>query len=84
MTSSAGPAGLKRYGNRSGHSGVVAYAISADAIVVEFQDGWKYEYTKRSAGAVTITTMHRLAAAGRGLSTFISRQVRDAYERKYR
>lgn len=56
----------------------------AKSIVVQFVDGWKYEYTSRSAGAETIARMHRLAVVGRGLSGFISMHVREAYARKFR
>ena len=75
---------MQRYANLSGNSGVVAYELSTEGIVVKFVDGWKYEYTRRSAGADTIATMRRLAASGRGLSGFISRHAREAYARKFR
>ena len=76
--------GMKRYANLSGESGVVAYESRATSIVVQFQDGWKYEYTRHSAGADKVAMMKELAAAGRGLSTFIARDVKDAYGRKFR
>jgi hypothetical protein len=75
---------MQRYGNLSRGSGVVAYAIRPDAIEVKFQDGWIYLYTHASAGAANIETMKTLAAAGKGLSTFISRQVRHRYQSKRR
>ena len=75
---------MKRYRNLSRDSGVVAYELSAGRIVVQFRDGWKYEYTDQSAGAAAVATMHKLAVAGRGLSTFISTHVRKAYARKFR
>ena len=75
---------MKRYGNLSGNSGVVAYELLPGRIVVQFQDGWKYEYTERSAGKAAIATMHRAAVAGRGLSSFIATSVRDRYTRKFK
>ena len=75
---------MEPYGNRAGDSGVTAYQLFREGIVVQFQDGWKYEYTKQSAGADAIETMHRLATSGRGLSSFISVNVRKAYRRKFR
>lgn len=75
---------MESYRNLSGESGVVAYELLPSAIVVQFNNGWKYEYTERSAGASAVATMHRLARAGRGLSGFISMNVRDAYTRKFR
>lgn len=75
---------MNRYGNLSGSSGVTRYELGSDRIVVQFKDGWKYEYTVQSAGADAIATMQTLATAGRGLSTFISTLVRDAYAKKFR
>ncbi|KHS35163.1 hypothetical protein QT199_015165 [Xanthomonas phaseoli pv. phaseoli] len=73
---------MQRYGNRNGHSGVVAYPLADDAIAVRFRSGETYVYTADSAGAEVVATMQRLAAAGRGLSTYISQSVRDAYAGK--
>jgi hypothetical protein len=64
---------MRRYRNLSGRSGVVAYANRPQAIVVAFDGGECYEYTARSAGALPVARMKRLALAGRGLSTFIAR-----------
>jgi hypothetical protein len=75
---------MERYRNLGGSSGVVAYEIAADAITVQFDDGWKYLYSRRSAGAANVAQMCKLAAAGRGLCTFISQSVRKGYERKWR
>jgi hypothetical protein len=75
---------MERYRNLGGASGVVAYETTATSIVVQFKDGWKYEYTAASAGAAAIGTMHRLASAGQGLNSFISREVRKAFSRKFR
>ncbi|MBB4758172.1 hypothetical protein GGR74_003690 [Xanthomonas arboricola] len=73
---------MQCYGNRQGHSGVVAYAVADDAIAVRFRSGETYVYTAASAGADVVATMQRLAKAGRGLSTYISQSVRDAYAGK--
>lgn len=75
---------MKPYGNRSGDSGVVAYEIKRASIVVQFRDGWMYEYTAASAGADAVSAMKQLAQAGQGLSTFISQHVRKGYSRKFR
>jgi len=75
---------MKRYKNLSGDAGVTAFELRPDSIVVQFRDGWKYEYTIRSAGKDAIATMHRLATAGQGLTRFISTTVRDGYSRKFR
>lgn len=75
---------MQPYLNQSGNSGVVAYEVRSSAIVVQFQDGWKYEYTAQSAGHNSIAKMKQLAAAGQGLSTYISQHVHDNYARKFR
>ncbi len=71
------------YGNASGESGVVAYAIGPDWIDVEFQDGWIYRYTHASTGASHVEAMKQFARAGRGLCTYISRNVGASYESKF-
>lgn len=63
---------------------MLAYVLGKESIIVQFQDGWKYEYTGASAGADVVAVMHRLALDGRGLSTFISTSVREKYARKFR
>jgi len=75
---------MERYKNLGGDSGVTSYELATGSIVVQFKDGWKYEYTNHSAGVQAIATMHRLGAAGRGLNSFISTTVRKAYSRKFR
>ena len=73
---------MQRYANRSGDSGVVAYALGQDSITVKFIGGDRYEYTEDSAGVEHIARMRERAANGRGLSTYISQHVRDRYARK--
>lgn len=67
------------YKNLSGDSGVVAYAIGKGWIDVRFVEGGTYRYTLGSVGAADLATMQALAVQGRGLSSFISRQVRERY-----
>ena len=73
---------MERYRNQNGETGVVAYEMGRGSIVVKFVGGEKYLYTDRSAGAKNIAHMQALAQAGRGLSTFISQHVHNAYARK--
>ena len=73
---------MQRYANRSGHSGVVAYELGADSITVKFTGGDRYLYDVGSTGADHIARMRKLAREGQGLSTYISRHVRDRYARK--
>lgn len=73
---------MTRYPNRSGNSGVVAYALGKDSITLEFDAGGVYEYTAASAGRTNIERMKALAAEGRGLAAFVARNVRERYARK--
>lgn len=74
---------MKRYRNLSGDSGVVAYEIGRDWIRVKFRKKEViYTYTYARPGAPHVEAMKRLAIAGRGLCTYISQNVREAYESK--
>lgn len=73
---------MRRYKNLDGNSGVRAYSIQPDSITVQFADGASYLYTYASAGKSNIEEMKFLAENGRGLSTFISQHVHDAYREK--
>lgn len=70
------------YANLSGESPIAAYRCGADYIDVAFRDGGVYRYTHASAGARRIAAMQRLAAAGRGLATYITREAHDRYADK--
>ena len=74
---------MERYRNLDGNSGVLAYQVGEHAIAVQFRNGDIYDYTYASAGRRNVEQMKRLARAGRGLSTFISQHVHDAYARKH-
>ena len=71
------------YKNIGGNSGVVAYANGADHIDVMFQDGSVYRYSYKSAGAVTVEELKRLADRGQGLNRYINKYARKNYESKY-
>ena len=73
---------MSRYKNLSGHSGVVAYETTTNSITLTFTDGGRYLYTSVSVGRAALDRMIALAKAGRGLSTFVSQNVRENYERK--
>ena len=75
---------MERYKNLEGHSGVTAYDINNEGIVVEFNHDSAYQYTYASAGKSVIEKMKRLARAGRGLSTYITQFVRDKFDKKLR
>ena len=68
---------LQHYKNHGSNSGVTAYEIGDDYIKVEFADGPLYLYTYTSTGMREVEQMKKLAMDGKGLSTFISRHVRN-------
>jgi hypothetical protein len=64
------------YSNLSGDFGVVAYDVGDDFIKVQFRHSRKvYVYNSAKPGWSHVQQMQRLAAAGRGLSTYISQHV---------
>nr|WP_024892095.1 hypothetical protein [Luteimonas huabeiensis] len=70
---------MHRYADRSGRSGVSAYALLPDALLVRFADGGLYLYDAERPGARHVARMRRLAAEGEGLATYISRHVGTNY-----
>jgi len=72
---------MEQYPNRAGDSGVTGYELGNDYIDVKFTGGRIYRYTYRSAGERTVEIMKRLAIKGKGLSGYISRFVREKFER---
>ena len=72
---------LRPYRSR-GNSGINRYAIGSDYIVVEFKSEEAYLYNDSAPGRSQVETMKRLAEAGQGLATFISRKVGASYAEK--
>ncbi len=75
---------MTRYLNIGGRSGVKAYEILENGIIIRFSDGSEYLYTNSSAGALRITEMKNLAHRGSGLNRYVNLKVRKKYERKLR
>ncbi len=73
---------MERYQNLEGHSGVTGYETGPDSIIVEFKHNARYRYTYSSAGKRVIERMKALARSGRGLSTYISKTVREKFEKQ--
>lgn len=68
------------YSNKSGkNSGVTAYEIGKDFIIVRFKRSDDYTYSYDSAGKPAVEEMKKRAKRGEGLSTYIS-QNRPDYE----
>jgi hypothetical protein len=72
---------VERYLNLSGDSGVTSYQLGPDFILVRFSAGGTYRYGPVRPGPDHVAEMKARAIAGRGLATYISRHVRDQYER---
>jgi len=70
------------YANRGGDSGVAAFEVGADFIVVQFTTGARYLYNHAATGAANIARMKELALDGHGLNEFINRHVRKLYARR--
>jgi hypothetical protein len=73
---------VERYQNLAGDSGVVYYETGPNFIKVRFRNGSTYVYDGRQPGSQHVERMKELARAGRGLSTYISQHVREAYSRR--
>ncbi|HAY35009.1 MAG TPA: hypothetical protein DCY06_12835 [Bacteroidetes bacterium] len=71
-----------RYKNLSGSSGITAYIKGRDYIKVRFIDGTVYTYNYHNPGREHVEKMKKLVEAGRGLSTYISVNVKGNYEQK--
>jgi hypothetical protein len=68
------------YGGHAKRHGVLAYEIGPESIDVEFTSGWIYRFSYEKPGALRVERMKELAESGRGLSTFISKHVKNRYE----
>lgn len=73
---------MEKYQNQAGNSGAVGYEFTEDGIKVMFRDKEVYLYTEESAGAESIREMKKLAVAGKGLTSYINRNVRKRYAKK--
>jgi hypothetical protein len=75
---------MQSYANLHGSSGVESFDSGPDFIRLCFRDSprWVYVYDYVVPGAAHLERMKAPAAEGRGLSTYISQQVREEYRRK--
>ena len=73
---------MNHYKNLSTDSGVTAYEIRDDSIVVDFKSGDKYLYSYGIPGKYAVEAMKVLATKGIGLSTYISKAIRGRYAQK--
>jgi len=73
---------MTSYNNNGRDSGISAYEIKENGVVVQFSTGAKYLYTYASAGNSNIEEMKKLAVRGEGLNSYINTTVKSLYERK--
>ena len=73
---------MNYYRNLGKNSGIRAYQIATNGLVVQFSDGSVYEYTYSSAGREAIDKMKILAKQGLGLNSYINKKVRKLYSRR--
>ena len=70
---------MNQYGGKKKH-GVQGYEIGPESIDVEFSSGWIYHFSYQKPGAARVERMKQLAESGHGLSTFISKHVKNRFE----
>lgn len=75
---------MKKY-NGTHATGVAAYEVLEDAIVLKFtSDDFLYLYDYTKPGKAHVESMIALAKAGKGLSTYINQHVRGNFKRKWK
>ncbi|MDX6768752.1 MAG: hypothetical protein SF051_04415 [Elusimicrobiota bacterium] len=75
---------IRKYKNLSGDSKVVTYEFAKDGVTVAFKDNSVYRYTNQSSSPADIAKMKTLAAAGKGLGTFIASSMKGRHLRRVR
>lgn len=72
---------MNRYRNLGGNSAVSHYYINIDSITVKFSGTTRsYTYSYRRAGRNHVEKMKILAVQGRGLNSYINRNVKSLYD----
>jgi hypothetical protein len=75
---------MAQYGGNKRRTGVRGYEIGPDSIDVEFSSGWVYRFSYQKPGPLRVERMKQLAESGHGLSTFISKHVKNRFESRRR
>ncbi len=69
---------METYRNSGGNSGVLAYEIGSDHILIRFSGNSRiYSYSYSKAGQHHVETMKRFAESGSGLNSYINRYVKN-------
>jgi macrodomain Ter protein organizer (MatP/YcbG family) len=73
---------MERYTNSGGDSGVSAYEIGSDYIIVKFSDSTRtYRYSYRKAGQNHVENLKQLAQSGNGLNSYVNKHVKNLYDK---
>lgn len=62
--------------------GVAAFEIFDDAIILKFHDGRSYLYDYLKPGKEHVEEMKKLALNGKGLTTYVNKNVQSNYSNK--
>jgi hypothetical protein len=73
---------MEQYRDLDGNSNVSAFEIERYSISVQFKDNSVYLYDYTKAGSVHVEQMKKLAAAGKGLNSYIMRHVSLLYTKR--
>ncbi|MBP1223501.1 hypothetical protein [Flavobacterium sp. 1355] len=73
---------MEKYRNLKGDSGVESYEIGSDFIIVQFKNDGSYLYNYEIPGNSHVERMKKLALKGKGLSTYISTNIKKKYAEK--
>ena len=72
---------MQRYKNIAGNSGVVSYETGNDFVEVRFKGiPQVYRYSYQSAGRANVEKAKQLGKSGKGLSGFISQNMKHDFE----
>ncbi len=70
---------MKPYRDLSGTSGITGYESGNDYLDLEFEGGTIYRYDCTKPGQKHVDKMKLLAAAGKGLATYVNQHVRKNF-----
>ena len=73
---------METYSDAHGNSGIRAFEIRVDSILIRFEDGHEYLYSNERPGRVHVEKMKRLAHEGQGLNTYINQHVRKRFAKQ--
>ena len=73
---------MEKYSDISGKSGISAYEVGDDFIIVRFKKGGMYLYNYSITGSDHVNKMIELARIGNGLNGYINLNAKYAYARK--